>query len=90
MSVVVSQFGSYNKLGEIVSRQQLAKCVFFSVICRPIHSESKLVVSVLSFFSFPNGGPKTHVPNRTLPTQYVDMHNYGLLELINFIVEHFI
>uniref|UniRef100_A0A0E0KCW9 PB1 domain-containing protein n=1 Tax=Oryza punctata TaxID=4537 RepID=A0A0E0KCW9_ORYPU len=62
--------------------------IFMEEANRTIHSELKLVVSVGSFFSLPDGGPKTYVQGKTLST-HVDMHNFGLLELVNFISEHF-
>jgi hypothetical protein len=48
-----------------------------------------LVVRVLSFFSLPDGGPKSWQQGRTLPTQVVDMHSFSLLQLVNFIAEHY-
>uniref|UniRef100_A0A0E0J035 PB1 domain-containing protein n=1 Tax=Oryza nivara TaxID=4536 RepID=A0A0E0J035_ORYNI len=63
--------------------------IFMDKANRTIHSELKLVVSVGSFFSLPDGGPKTYVQGKTVPTQHVAMHNFHLLELVNFIFEHF-
>ena len=48
-----------------------------------------LVVRVLSFFSLPDGGPKSWQQGRILPTQVVDMHSFNVLQLVNFIAEHF-
>ena len=48
-----------------------------------------LVVRVLSFFSLPDGGPKTWRQGRILPTQVVDMHSFNVLQLVNFIAEHY-
>nr|ABA99075.1 hypothetical protein LOC_Os12g38980 [Oryza sativa Japonica Group] len=64
--------------------------IFMEEVNRTNHSELKLVVRVGSFFSLPDEGPKTYMEGKTLPTQLVDMHNYDLLELVNFIAEHFI
>ena len=41
--------------------------------------DMSLVVRVLSFFSLPDGGPKSWQQGRTLPTQVVDMHSFDLL-----------
>ena len=49
-----------------------------------------LVIRVRSFFSLPDGGPKTWMQGRTLPTQTIDIHNYSLLHLVDFIAEHYI
>lgn len=64
--------------------------IFVAMICRTNHNELKLVVRVGSFFSLLDEGSKTYMEGKTSPTQLVDMHNYGLLELVNFIAEHFI
>jgi hypothetical protein len=48
-----------------------------------------LVVRVRSFFSFPDGEPKPWTPGKTLPTQTVDIHNYSLLQLVDFIAERY-
>ena len=48
-----------------------------------------LVIRVRSFFSLPDGGPKTWMQGRTLPTQTIDIHNYSLLHLVDFIAEHY-
>jgi hypothetical protein len=50
----------------------------------------ELVVRVKSFFSLPDGGPKKNLQCKTLPTQNIDMHNYDLLQVVNFIAEHYI
>uniref|UniRef100_A0A0D9XYR2 Uncharacterized protein n=1 Tax=Leersia perrieri TaxID=77586 RepID=A0A0D9XYR2_9ORYZ len=55
----------------------------------PNHIELDSVVRVQSYFSLPDGGPKTYLQGKTLPTQRVDMHKFGLLELANFIAEHY-
>ena len=51
--------------------------------------DMSLVVRVLSFFSLPDEGPKSWQQGRTLPTQVVDMHSFDLLQLVNFIAEHY-
>ena len=51
--------------------------------------DMSLVVRVLSFFSLPDGGPKSWRQGRTLPTQVVEMHSFDLLQLVNFIAEHY-
>jgi hypothetical protein len=48
-----------------------------------------LVVKVRSFFSLPDGGPKSWRQGKTLPTQMVDIDNYGLMQLVDFIDEHY-
>jgi hypothetical protein len=48
-----------------------------------------LVVKVRSFFSIPDGGPKSWRQGTTLPTQMVDIDNYDLMQLVDFIVEHY-
>ena len=60
------------------------------MICRPNCRELQLIVRVRSFFSFPDGGPKTWSQGRTLPALNVDTHNYGLLQLVDFIAEHYL
>lgn len=52
------------------------------------HSKLKLVVRVRSFFSLSDSGPKTWWQGRTLPTKVVDTNSFGLLQLVDFIVEH--
>jgi hypothetical protein len=49
----------------------------------------ELLVRVHSFFSLPDGGPKSWLQGRTLPSQVVDMHNYGLMWLVDFVAEHY-
>ncbi|BAF11291.2 Os03g0215600 [Oryza sativa Japonica Group] len=56
---------------------------------RPTHSDLQLVVRVESFFSLPDGGPKQYLQGKTLPTQNIDMHKYDLLQVVNFIAEHY-
>ena len=41
-----------------------------------------------SFFSLPDNGPKSWWQGRTLPTKIVDINSFGLLQLVDFIVEH--
>ena len=48
-----------------------------------------LIVKVRSFFSLPDGGPKSWRQGKTLPTQMVDIDNYGLMQLVDFIAEHY-
>ncbi len=59
------------------------------MICRPTHSDLQLVVRVESFLSLPDGGPKQYLQGKTLPTQNIDMHKYDLLQVVNFIAEHY-
>ena len=59
------------------------------MICRSNHREINLVVRVRSFFSLPDGGPKSWMQGKTLPTQIVDIHAYGLQQLVDFIAEHY-
>jgi hypothetical protein len=42
-----------------------------------------------SYFSLPDGGPKAYSRRKTLSSIIVDASSYGLLQLINYIVEHF-
>jgi len=62
---------------------------FIVVICRPNHKDFELVVRVRSFFSMPDGGPKLWRQGKTLPTQFIDIHNYGLQQLVDFVAEHY-
>ena len=48
-----------------------------------------LVVRIRSFFSLSDGGPKTWMQGKTLPTQTVDIHSYSFLQLVDFIAEHY-
>jgi hypothetical protein len=48
-----------------------------------------LVVRVRSFFSLPDGRPKTWMQGKILPTQTVDPQNYDILQLVDFIAEHY-
>ena len=61
---------------------------FPAVIYRLNHSKLELVVRVRSFSSFPDSGPKTWWQGRTLPTKIVGTSSFGLLQLVDFIVEH--
>jgi hypothetical protein len=47
-----------------------------------------LVVRLRSFFSLPNQGPKSWLQGKTLLTQIVHTNSYGMLHLVDFIVEH--
>jgi hypothetical protein len=49
----------------------------------------QLVVGVRSFFSLLDGGTKSWQEGKVLPTQIVDTHNYGLIQLVDFIAEHY-
>ena len=62
---------------------------FIVVICRPNHKDFELVVRVRSFFSMPDGGPKLWRQGKILPTQFIDIHNYGLQQLVDFVAEHY-
>ena len=55
------------------------------MVCRSNRREINLVVRVRSFFSLPDGGPKSWMQGKTLPTQIVDIHAYGLQQLVDFI-----
>ena len=75
----------------------ISRCVNFpltslfpAVICRVNHRELKLVVRVRSFFSLPDNGPKLWWQGRTLPTKIVDINSFGLLQLVDFIAEHYL
>jgi hypothetical protein len=48
-----------------------------------------LVIRVRSFFSLPDEGPKLWMQGKTLPTQSVDIHGCGVLQLVDFIAEHY-
>jgi hypothetical protein len=56
---------------------------------RSNHREANLVVRVRSFFSLLDGGPKSWMQGKILPTPIVDIHGYGLLQLVDFIVGHY-
>ena len=58
-----------------------------ALICRPNQMSLNLVLRVRSFFSLPDGGPKTWMQGRSLPTQTIDIYNYNLLQLVEFIAE---
>jgi hypothetical protein len=49
----------------------------------------QLVVGIRSFFSLLDGGTKSWQQGKMLPTQIVDTHNYGLMQLVDFIAEHY-
>ena len=59
------------------------------MICSQNHIELKLV-RVWSFFSLPDGGPKLWWKGRTLTTKAMDTHSCGLLQLVDFIAEHYL
>ena len=61
-----------------------------ALICRQNLKSLNLVVRVRSFFSLLDGGQKTYVKGKTLPTQRINIHNYSLLQLVDFIAEHYI
>ena len=61
--------------------------LFLVVICRVNHRELKLVVIVCSFFSL---RPKSLWQGITLPTKIVDINSFGLLQLVDFIAEHYL
>ena len=58
-----------------------------ALICRQNLKSLNLVVRVRSFFSLLDGGQKTYVKGKTLPTQRINIHNYSLLQLVDFIAE---
>jgi hypothetical protein len=37
----------------------------------------------------PDGGPKSWQQGKTLPAKFIDIHSFGLLQLVDFIAEHF-
>lgn len=49
----------------------------------------KVVVRVRSFFNVLDGGQKTWVQGNLLPTKTVDIHNYGMVQLVDFIAKHY-
>ncbi|WVZ83421.1 hypothetical protein U9M48_030570 [Paspalum notatum var. saurae] len=51
--------------------------------------ELTLVIKVQSFWSLPDGGPKTYSRRQTLTTA-VEMNGYGLLQLVDYIGERFV
>ena len=57
--------------------------------CRSNRREINLVVRVRSFFNLPESGPKSWMQGKTLLTQIVDIHGYGLQHLVDFIVGHY-
>jgi hypothetical protein len=58
------------------------------MICRLYLSEFKLVNNIRSHCSLPNAGPKTYIGRQSL-TNIVDIYSYSLLQLVDFIGEHF-
>ena len=66
----------------------LACCKSYVVFCRLNHSELKIVIKIWSYWSLPDGGPKTYRRRETL-TSIVDRHSFGLLQLVDYIGEHF-
>ncbi|TVU10854.1 hypothetical protein EJB05_44407, partial [Eragrostis curvula] len=60
-----------------------------SIDRRSIRKES-VVVRMSSYFSIPDGLPKTYCRRKTLSPIVVDASNYGLLQLVNHIAEHFL
>ena len=70
-----------------VKEQQCLDLLTCMFAARPNHIELKLV-RVRLFFSLRDGGPKSWWQGRTLPTNVVDMHSFGLLKLFDFIAEH--
>ena len=61
---------------------------FPAVICRLNHTKLELIIRVRSFFSLPDSGPKIRWRGRTLSTKVADTNSFGLLQLVDFIVEH--
>jgi hypothetical protein len=57
-------------------------------VCRSMHRELSLVVKIDSYFNLPDGGTK-YSRRKTLSPIVVDVTNYGLIQLINHIAEHF-
>jgi hypothetical protein len=53
-----------------------------------MHRELSLVVKIDSYFNLPDGGTK-YSRKKTLSPIVVDVTNYGLIQLINHIAEHF-
>jgi hypothetical protein len=51
--------------------------------------ELSVVVKMSSYFSLPDGETKTYSRRKTLTSIIVDASSYGLLQLINYIAEHF-
>ncbi|TVU51159.1 hypothetical protein EJB05_02567, partial [Eragrostis curvula] len=49
----------------------------------------KLHVRVGSYFSLPDGAPKRYLQGKKLPPQNVAVHRYGILQLVNFVAEHY-
>jgi hypothetical protein len=51
--------------------------------------ELSVVVKMSSYFSLPDGETKAYSRRKTLTSIIVDASSYGLLQLINYIAEHF-
>jgi hypothetical protein len=51
--------------------------------------ELSVVVKMGSYFSLPDGGPKAYSRRKILSSIIVDASSYELLQLINYIAEHF-
>ncbi|TVU19383.1 hypothetical protein EJB05_35528, partial [Eragrostis curvula] len=56
----------------------------------PIRKEISVVVRMGSYFSIPDGLPKTYCRRKTLSPIVVDASSYELLQLVNHIAEHFL
>jgi hypothetical protein len=51
--------------------------------------ELSVVVKMSSYFSLSDRGPKAYSRRKTLSSIIIDASSYGLLQLINYIAEHF-
>jgi hypothetical protein len=51
--------------------------------------ELSVVVKMSSYFSFSDRGPKAYSRRKTLSSIIIDASSYELLQLINYIAEHF-
>jgi hypothetical protein len=64
-------------------------CFHSRFVCRSIRRELSLVVKINSYSNIWDGGPKAYLKRKTLSHIVVDATNYGLIQTMNHIVEHF-
>ena len=76
-------------LYRMVIRFSLLQIICCDLFCRLNYNELKLVVKIRSYWSLPDGGPKTYIWREFL-TKIVDRHSFSLLQLVDYIGEHFV
>jgi hypothetical protein len=63
--------------------------VWVYLYCRSMSRELSIVVKMGSYFSLPDGDPKTYCRRKTLSPFIVDAKSCGLIQIIDHIAEHF-